>query len=59
MVKIGKNAGRRTIAVISDMDQPLGMAVGNALEVKEAIATLRGEGPKDFTELCMVLGSQI
>lgn len=59
MVKIGKNAGRRTIAVISDMDQPLGMAMGNALEVKEAIATLRGEGPKDFTELCMVLGSQM
>ena len=59
MVKIGKNAGRKTIAVISDMDQPLGRSVGNALEVKEAIATLRGEGPKDFTKLCMVLGSQM
>ncbi|MBR5798455.1 MAG: pyrimidine-nucleoside phosphorylase [Lachnospiraceae bacterium] len=57
MVKIGKNAGRTMMAVISDMDQPLGNAVGNALEVKEAIATLRGNGPKDFTDLCMTLGS--
>jgi pyrimidine-nucleoside phosphorylase len=55
MVDLGARAGRRTAALLTDMDQPLGMRVGNALEVTEAIETLSGQGPPDFLELCMAV----
>lgn len=59
MVRIGNNVGRNTMAVISDMSQPLGYAIGNSLEMQEAIDTLRGKGPADLMELSLVLGSQM
>ncbi|MDT2736458.1 pyrimidine-nucleoside phosphorylase [Enterococcus pseudoavium] len=59
MVRIGKLAGRQTMAVISDMSEPLGEAIGNSLEIVEAIDTLKGHGPEDLTEMCYVLGSQM
>ncbi len=59
MVDIGKSAGKRTLALITDMDIPLGNAIGNALEVKEAIEVLNGKGPKDLTEVCLCLATNM
>jgi pyrimidine-nucleoside phosphorylase len=59
MLELGKHAGREVVCVLSDMDQPLGEAVGNALEIRETIATLRGSGPEDFTELVLAASGHL
>ena len=59
MVEVGRRAGKKVMAVLSDMDEPLGYAVGNALEVKEVIEALQGRGPEDLMEVCLCLGSLI
>ena len=59
MVEIGKRAGKRMRALITDMDRPLGYAIGNALEVVEAVQTLQGNGPEDLTQLCVALAAHI
>ncbi len=59
MVDIGKNAGKKMLALITDMDIPLGYAIGNSLEVIEAVQTLKGNGPKDLTEVCVALASNM
>lgn len=59
MVSIGEHAGRKTVALITDMDVPLGYAVGNSLEVIEAVDTLRGQGPEDLTEVCKKLAANM
>jgi len=59
LTRVGRELGREVVCVMSDMDQPLGMAVGNALEVREAIETLRGQGPEQLTDLCLALGARM
>ena len=59
MVDIGKQAGKKMLALITDMDRPLGNAIGNTLEVKDAIDTLNGHGPEDFTEICVILATNM
>ena len=59
MVKIGRQAGKRTEALITNMDIPLGRAVGNAMEVREAVEVLKGEGPEDLREICLLLSSRM
>lgn len=59
MVAIGEHAGRKVVALITDMDRPLGQAIGNSLEVKEAVETLKGQGPEDLTQVCLDLSANM
>lgn len=59
MVSIGNEVGRKVVAIITNMDEPLGYAIGNAIEIKEAIDTLMGKGPEDFRNICIELATQM
>ena len=59
MVDIGKSAGKKMVALITNMDRPLGQAIGNSLEVIEAVETLNGHGPEDFTKVCLILAGHM
>jgi pyrimidine-nucleoside phosphorylase len=59
MIELGDRAGREVVCMLTDMDQPLGQAVGNALEIREAVATVKGEGPPDFSELVLASAAHL
>ena len=59
MIQIGERNGRETVALLTDMDTPLGYGIGNLIEVQEAYRTIKGQGPADLTEICLVLSAEM